>query len=734
MGAELQPGDPSRIGPYRLVEVLGSGGMGRVYLGRSVGGRQVAVKVIRADLAADPEFRIRFRREVAAARLVNGLYTALVVDADTDGRVPWLATAYINAPSLADAVQDGGPLLPASLRALATGLAEGLSAIHAAGLVHRDLKPSNVLLAADGPRVIDFGIARAAEATSLTGTNIVVGSPGYLSPEQAEPNREVGPASDIFSLGAVLCYAATGYGPWGTGSTAALIYRVVHGEPDIDDMPDEIRSLVARCLIKMPAQRPTAADILAELGDPELAGGWLAESDIDGASGPAPAVTAQPEPSAALEVTSSGPPPAATTTTLDGATGQGVSSGVNAAPDSGTPVPLADPSGPWPPVRRQRRLAWVAAAVATVAAVAVGLLVAQALRSPGTTHPPSAAHSSSPAPVSPFPALVGVYSGGQYGFNSPNSIAADSRHVWVLNGGNDSVTEFDARTGAGVQTLRAAGYGFKATFNDTAGIIDDGTNVWVGNENSVTEISAGNGSLVRTLQVPASVDIHGWYTALVRAGARLWAATPDTCRPYCVSASDSGFYASIIGFNASDGGYVQAVSRNTTQTPIALASDGADVWLVGSDLHGSGTAGSVTELNASDGHQQWSVSATIYYNPQATTYDSIAYADGRLWVANGESVTELNASNGKLIRVLSGAQYQFNGPAVIAAAGTRVFVVNATGNSVTEIDARTGALVHALSAARYHFDNPTGIAVVGNRAWILNSPSSSPGSVVELSL
>jgi len=779
VGAELQPGDPSRIGPYRLVEVLGSGGMGRVYLGRSAAGRHVAVKVIRAELAADPEFRIRFRREVAAARLVNGLYTALVVDADTDGRVPWLATAYINAPSLADAVLDSGPLPPASLRALAAGLAEGLSAIHAAGLVHRDLKPSNVLLAADGPRLIDFGIARAAEATSLTGTNIVVGSPGYLSPEQAEPNREVGPASDVFSLGAVLCYAAIGRGPWGTGSTAALIYRVVHSEPSIDDVPDEIRSLVARCVVKTPARRPTAADILAELGDPELVSGWLAESGIDGVSGPAPTVTAdrivtvapsttaqppgriaagsatpldyraeaaaQLESGPALEATSSGPPPAATTASSD-ATGQGVSSGVNTVTGSGTPVPLADSSGRHLDTRslvrrrRRRRSVWaVAVAVVAAAAVTVPLLVTQALSGPGTTttHTPSPSprspSSRSPSP-SPPPALVGVYSGSQYGFMNPNSIAADGRHVWVLNGGNDSVTELSAPTGAWVKTLPAGIYRFKATFNDTAGIIDDGTNVWVGNENSVTEISTGNGSLVRTLQVPVSVDIHGWYTTLVRAGAQLWAASPDTCRPYCVSASDTGFYASIIEFNASNGSYVRAVSRNTTQTPIALASDGAYIWLVGSDIHGSRTAGSVTELNASDGHLQWSVPATIYYNSQATTYDSIAYADGRLWVANGESVTELNASNGKLIGVLSGAQYQFNQPAVIAAAGTHVFVVNIGGNSVTEIDARTGALVHTLSAARYHFDNPTGIAVVGNRAWILNSPSSSAGSVVELAL
>src|SRR5215471_13539911 len=225
--------DPQRIGPYRLVGRLGSGGMGRVFLGRSAGGRLVAVKVIRDELAQDPHFRMRFGREVAAAKRVGGLFTALVVDADVDGPTPWLATTYVAGPSLADAVSAHGPLPSESVLSLAAGLAEGLAAIHAVSLIHRDLKPSNVLLAHDGPRVIDFGISRAAEASVLTRTGLVVGSPGFMSPEQAE-GGEVGPASDVFSLGAVLVFAATAVAPFGTGSTAALIYRVVHSLPRLD--------------------------------------------------------------------------------------------------------------------------------------------------------------------------------------------------------------------------------------------------------------------------------------------------------------------------------------------------------------------------------------------------------------------------------------------------------------------------------------------------------------------
>ncbi len=260
---ELKPGDPHQIGPYHLRGRLGAGGMGQVFLGLSAGGRPVAVKLIHADLAQDPEFRERFRREIAVARKVSGLFTAPVIDADVDAPVPWLATAYVPGPSLADGVSQRGPLPVASVLALARGLAEGLSAIHAAGVVHRDLKPANVLLAADGPRVIDFGISRAAEASALTRTGLVVDSPGFMSPEQAD-GREVGPPSDIFSLGAVLAFAATGQGPFGTGSAPALVYRVVYSLPDLDRLPAEVRPLIERCLDKDPARRPSAAQLLTE--------------------------------------------------------------------------------------------------------------------------------------------------------------------------------------------------------------------------------------------------------------------------------------------------------------------------------------------------------------------------------------------------------------------------------------------------------------------------------------
>ena len=291
----LKPGDPQRIGPYRLIGRLGRGGMGHVYLGLSAGGRPVAVKVIRADLAADPEFRVRFAREVAAVRRVSGLFTAPVVDADVDSPVPWLATAYVAGPSLAEAVTGDGPVAARRALALAAGLAESLSAIHAAGVVHCDLKPSNVLLSPDGPRVIDFGISRAAGTVSAAGVGWVTGSPGFMSPEQAL-GGEIGPPSDIFSLGAVLAFAATGRGPFGRGSRPEVAYRLVYGPPDLGGMPAGLRPLVERCLAKDPGQRPTADEVLDAANDGEPAPGWLPGATLGAFAAVGPAGPAGPKP------------------------------------------------------------------------------------------------------------------------------------------------------------------------------------------------------------------------------------------------------------------------------------------------------------------------------------------------------------------------------------------------------------------------------------------------------
>jgi len=247
--------DPRVIGEYRLRAQLGSGGMGRVYLGLSPGGRAVAIKVVHPDLARDTEFLRRFGQEVAAARAVSGIYTAPVVASGLNEHPPWLATAFVPGPSLDQVVTEHGPLPEPALWPLLAGLVEALQAIHGCKVVHRDLKPANVLLATDGPRVIDFGISRAADGTALTAAGVVFGTPGYMSPEQAE-GKAAGSASDVFALGCVITYAATGAGPFGSGTAAAVLYRVVHGEPALDAVPPGLREVVSACLAKDPSARP----------------------------------------------------------------------------------------------------------------------------------------------------------------------------------------------------------------------------------------------------------------------------------------------------------------------------------------------------------------------------------------------------------------------------------------------------------------------------------------------
>ncbi|MFI0898572.1 serine/threonine-protein kinase [Streptomyces sp. NPDC020983] len=257
----LEADDPASVGAYRLAARLGAGGMGKVYLSHTPAGRPVAVKVIRPEFAEDAEFRRRFKQEVQAAQRVQGLYTAPVIDSDADGTRPWLATAFVPGPTLASAVAGHGPLPVHTVLLLVAGIAEALEAVHGAGLVHRDLKPSNVLLASDGPRVIDFGIARAADATALTGSGVTIGTPAFMAPEQAS-GREITPATDIFALGQVAAYAALGAPAYGDGPSHAVLYRIVHEEPDLATLPEELRPLVHRCLAKNPAERPSLAEVV----------------------------------------------------------------------------------------------------------------------------------------------------------------------------------------------------------------------------------------------------------------------------------------------------------------------------------------------------------------------------------------------------------------------------------------------------------------------------------------
>ncbi|MCB5183430.1 serine/threonine-protein kinase, partial [Streptomyces antimicrobicus] len=257
-------GVPEFAGDYRLESVLGSGGMGVVHLATSGSGLKLAVKIVHSQHAEDPEFRARFRQEIAAARRVSGAFTAPVVDADPEAERPWMATLFIDAPTLAERVRER-VLDAGELGRLGAGLAEALRDIHRAGVVHRDLKPSNVLMAADGAKVIDFGISRPADSDLRTETGKLIGTPPFMAPEQFQRPREVGPAADVFALGAVLVHAATGRGPFDSDSPYLVAYQVVHHEPDLTGLPAELVPIVARCLAKDPARRPTADELIAAM-------------------------------------------------------------------------------------------------------------------------------------------------------------------------------------------------------------------------------------------------------------------------------------------------------------------------------------------------------------------------------------------------------------------------------------------------------------------------------------
>ena len=374
----LTADDPRQVSVFHLQARLGAGGMGRVYLGSSPGGRAVAVKVVHPELARDPEFMRRFRREVEAAEAVSGVYTAPVVDAGPDDSPPWLATAYVPGPSLAELVNGAGPMPEGAVWRLAGGLSEALQAIHGRGLVHRDLKPGNILIAADGPRVIDFGISRALHGVTITGTRTTMGTPAYMSPEQAA-SREIGPASDIFSLGSVLAFAATGTAPFEGGDMLSVIYRIVHSDPDLSRLPPALGRLVAGCLAKDPGRRPSLGALLGAV----TAGSASFQANAQGQLAPG---QFWPDPVAAAVAGRAVPPPVAQNAPpVTAPAGRPAGTTAQGTPEPGT-VPRRGPSGRW----------LLAIGAASVVAAAVGVTLALVLSS-GSTRSPHTAGQTPPA-------------------------------------------------------------------------------------------------------------------------------------------------------------------------------------------------------------------------------------------------------------------------------------------------------------------------------------------------
>ncbi len=481
----LQDDDPRTVAGYRLAARLGAGGMGRVYLSHTRGGRPVAIKVVRSELADDPTFRRRFGREIKAARRVKGAYTAELIDADPDGAPPWLATLYVPGPSLSGAVARSGPLPVPAVLWLMAGVAEALQAIHGTGIVHRDLKPANVLLAADGPRVIDFGISLAADSTAHTATGATIGTPQYMAPEQASAG-DITAATDVFALGQTAAFAAQGKPLYGDGPAATVLYRIVHSEPDLSGLPERLRGLLGRCLAADPEERATPAEIVE----------WCRrELGRDGAEETGPAVwreIAGPPVAVPPPVAATGPATAAAPVVAPGPTAVHTAPWTapqpGAVPQGTAPAPWPGAAGPWGPAvpqrptgpeerkRRRRRAVLISAS----AVVACGLLIAAgsalldaAGRGIDRARDAVASRSASDAPSGPASA-----SGTPRPVAEGSASAAGDAAAGAGAGADSSAGRSDGGSGgsaAGTTTPRAHAHGALLVNADNSISLTEGT-------------------------------------------------------------------------------------------------------------------------------------------------------------------------------------------------------------------------------------------------------------------
>jgi len=685
----LESTDPEAVGPYRLLARLGAGGMGRVYLARSAGGRTVAVKVVRAELAEDADFRERFRREVSAAQAVSGPYTAPVVDADRDGPVPWLATAYVLGPSLTEAVATHGPLPTEAVRALGTGLAQALAAVHGAGLVHRDLKPSNVLLAADGPRVIDFGIARALDGDRMTSTGVVVGSPGFMCPEQAAGGR-MGPAGDVFSLGSVLVFAATGAGPFEpaeepTPSVPVLLYRIVHGEPDLSALPAELRPAIAACLARNPADRPTPGQLAALLGgDPVLArGGWLPAPVTSDIATHAAAVMDMETPARGTPATDPRavvPTPTEISTAPTGTLRLGrvapnsPAGGAETPGEAGTSGEAGAPGRS--PVSRRGLLLGGAGALVAVAGGGTAWFLTRDPHKPGPNPPPSPsgspARSVSPSPtrtrapgVPPTP--LWEYRLGSSTFGDP--LVEFTRDLVLLGGGDlialnlsDGKESWVAKDAPASHFALAGGtvsYGLLGNLST----VDAGTGalLW---KYAAPQVPAGKTGSEITADIVLGADDRAVY-AMCTYIEIATSGLPDIGKPQTPG---------IMAISRKDGSPIWDVRRNPSADTFVSSVLSKDVLLY------TDSKQNLVARSATDGRQLWvaETDSIVAYRPvvdgervycsvDPSGLQAVALADGkRLWAKNPERGSRVWYSpaavgGGVVYSVLGGVTVNVNG-------------------------------------------------------------------------
>ncbi|HTX26699.1 MAG TPA: protein kinase [Streptosporangiaceae bacterium] len=643
---DLQPGDPRSVGGYRLLGRLGAGGMGQVYLGVSPSGRRVAVKLIHPLHAGTAQFRERFAREIDAARRVGGFHTAVVVDADPRADPPWMITAYIDGPSLQAEVERGGPLPLVGVRALGAGLAEGLAAIHACGLVHRDLKPANVILAADGPRIIDFGIARAVDATTgLTSTGVVVGTFAYMSPEQL---RGLGAerASDVFALGGVLAFAATGRPPFGREPAASVMFRIVADPPDLAGLADPgLRELIGRCLAKSPQDRPKVADLLTAFSGPATAAVPVAAPAAFGQAFPAAAPAA---PIAAVSFAAGtpaqngAPVPVSTGREAPVPPGPGRPAGTpltwgpraDAGPTGGTPTGVGPtgvgPTGAGPAGavadrapgtardgggrrgRRSRRLpAALGAAGIIGAALAIALPILLSSGTPAATpgrHQTTAAGPANTGSRKATPSLRATPSRGATSSRRPSVSATASRHSSTTSA---VITERDL-------TLQASSTGIAFSPNGTL-LADD-----TGSQIDLFDVSTG--SRAGTLTGPPTTTPTNGFTqgplaaaAFNPSGTLLAAGSADGDHVYLWNTSTDDLVTTLTGPSPKNADFA-------TYTGVAFSPDGS--LLAASDENGA-----VYVWNVDTG-------ALVYDIVTAEILSSVAFSpNGKFLAAGGETGT-----------------------------------------------------------------------------------------------
>ncbi|KOX15613.1 WD40 repeat domain-containing serine/threonine protein kinase [Nocardiopsis sp. NRRL B-16309] len=587
----LHPSDPTRIGPYRLTHRLGAGGMGRVYLARTPSGRALVIKVVLPELAREDGFRARFAREADAARRVGGFHTAQVVDSAPDADLPWIATAHIPGPTLGQAVREHGPMTPPALHGLATGLAEGLEAIHACGLVHRDLKPANIILADDGPRIIDFGIARPLDADSMTTQGAVFGTLPYMSPEQTDGSR-VGPASDVFSLGTVLAYAATGTNPFSGATMAETLRRLISPPPDPGEFDPDIRTLIGQCWDHDPDRRPTPSQILNRFE--ELGPGSRPSRRILG-PGPDTAPPVAPDPSVAEEapVLPTGDPRFGTGTGAGGAltstSGRTRPSATDTAVST-APATVTAGSG----AGRPRKNMWRYISAAIAVAVLVALVVGEYLPTADVTF---AGHEGSVDAVA---------------FGADGDTLATA-------GSDGTVRLWDAGTGDQVATLT----GDSDDVHSVA-FSPDGTTLASGGGDTVRLWDAGTGD-----QVAALTGHEGsvYAVAFSPDGRFVASADGDTVRLSDVGTGEQ--VAALTGHSYS----VRSVAFSPDGTTLATGSNDGTVR-----LWEAGTGEPVATLTA---HQV--TVAAVAFSPDGTTLASGGFDNTvRLWdVGTGEQITTL---------------------------------------------------------------------------------------------